>query len=108
MFSIIIENDFEKNWFTEKILDCFGQYTVPIYIGCRNISDFFNKDGIITCNNIKDIIKIANNLKKEDYFKRIEFIKENYKKAIEYSSITRNDKYNSNFGNNNWIFKYYS
>jgi hypothetical protein len=37
-------NDF--NW-TEKISDCFLSYTVPIYYGCANITNYFPEDAII-------------------------------------------------------------
>ena len=47
MFHITIENSSIKNYFTEKIIDCFSIKTIPIYWGCKNIGDFFNLDGII-------------------------------------------------------------
>ena len=39
-FSITIENSKSKNYFTEKILDCFACGTIPIYWGCPNIGDY--------------------------------------------------------------------
>ena len=46
-FSIVVENDFTDNYFSEKILDCFATKTVPIYIGSKNIKNFFDMGGII-------------------------------------------------------------
>lgn len=46
-FSIIIENDIDDFWFTEKILNCFSTKTVPIYVGARKIGELFNPRGII-------------------------------------------------------------
>lgn len=46
-FSIIIENDIDDYWFTEKILNCFATKTVPIYVGARKIGALFNPQGII-------------------------------------------------------------
>jgi hypothetical protein len=43
-FSIAIENSSQKNYFTEKINDCFLFSTLPLYWGCPNISHFFPKD----------------------------------------------------------------
>ena len=43
-FSIIIENDIDDFWFTEKILNCFSTKTVPIYVGARKIRELFNKE----------------------------------------------------------------
>jgi hypothetical protein len=39
MFHIAIENTQENNYFTEKIIDCFRTYTIPVYCGCPNISN---------------------------------------------------------------------
>lgn len=46
-FSIIIENDIDDYWFTEKILNCFATKTVPIYVGARKIDEVFNGTGIV-------------------------------------------------------------
>lgn len=82
-FHISIENSQYKNYFTEKIIDCFMSYTIPIYWGCPNIGDFFNMDGILFFNNELELIKILDNLNEFDYTKRIKAIEENYKIAYE-------------------------
>ena len=46
MFSLVIENDRTDNWFTEKLIDCMVSGTVPIYWGCGNVGEFFNKRGM--------------------------------------------------------------
>ena len=46
-FSIIVENDIDEFWYTEKLLNCFATKTVPIYIGATRISEVFNAEGII-------------------------------------------------------------
>jgi hypothetical protein len=40
-YSIAIENNVLKNYFSEKLTDCFLSYAVPIYYGCPNILDFY-------------------------------------------------------------------
>jgi len=40
-YSLSCENGAIRNYFTEKICDCFLAWTVPIYWGCPNISNFF-------------------------------------------------------------------
>ncbi len=42
-YQIVIENCRSKNYWTEKISDCFLANTYPIYFGCNNISDYFNE-----------------------------------------------------------------
>lgn len=66
-FHICIENSRQKNYFTEKIMDCFVTETIPIYWGCPNIEDFFDTSSIIIVNDFKDIIKVCNNLTTESY-----------------------------------------
>jgi hypothetical protein len=61
-FSIVIENEFMKNWFTEKLVDCFRTKTIPIYKGCPNIKDFYNKKGIITFDTMEELSTILNNI----------------------------------------------
>jgi hypothetical protein len=46
-YSIAIENSSQKNYFTEKINDCFLFNTMPIYWGCPNLSDYFPEDSYI-------------------------------------------------------------
>ncbi len=40
-YSIAIENSSQENYFTEKIIDCLLLWSMPIYWGCPNISNFF-------------------------------------------------------------------
>ena len=63
-FSIIIENDIDDFWFTEKILNCFATKTVPIYVGAGQIQELFEPQGIIQipANHWEDIIPIVENL----------------------------------------------
>jgi glycosyltransferase involved in cell wall biosynthesis len=83
-FSISIENGDQKNYFTEKILDCFLTGTIPIYKGCPNIGDFFDKNGIITFNNKEELSEILCNLSHEIYESKLDSIKRNYELALEW------------------------
>lgn len=40
-YSLAFENSSHRNYFTEKLIDCFLCWTKPIYWGCPNISDYF-------------------------------------------------------------------
>ncbi|MFZ2948079.1 MAG: hypothetical protein WA003_01220, partial [Desulfuromonadaceae bacterium] len=46
-YHIAIENVCQNNYFSEKIVDCFVTKTIPIYIGCKNIGNFFDERAII-------------------------------------------------------------
>jgi len=84
MFGIAIENVNQHNYFTEKIIDLFLLKTIPIYWGCSNIGNFFEKEGIIHVQNVDDIIKISNELDKNYYNERKEIININWKRALDF------------------------
>lgn len=86
-FSIIIENTFRRNWFTEKLIDSLQTKTIPIYLGCPNINDWFNTDGMFICNNESEVINVCNSLTSETYEKMLPYVEENYLKSMDYSSL---------------------
>jgi len=67
-FCISLENEFTKNWITEKFYDCILTNTVPIYYGCQNIKDIWPEDGYIILKDISDTHSIV---------KQIEYIHKN-------------------------------
>lgn len=56
-FSVVIENGFEPNHFTEKLIDAILCECVPIYLGCPNLDRFLDTSGMIICNDENDIRK---------------------------------------------------
>lgn len=92
-FSIIIENDIDDYWYTEKILNCFSTKTVPIYLGASKIGERFNPVGIIQVSDWREIPELVKNMDIEqayesrrhaieDNFKRVEPYKVNWKKRF--------------------------
>jgi hypothetical protein len=81
MFHLTIENSQVVNYFTEKIIDCFMSYTIPIYWGCPNIGDYFNMEGVIVFNNENELKTILENLTPEMYIEKKKAIVENYEIA---------------------------
>lgn len=96
-YSIAIENEIEGYWFTEKILNCFASLTIPVYLGATKIDKFFNPDGIIKISekDFDNIDKILKNCTEEEYFARMDAIKDNYFRAI----MFRNS--------NDWLYETY-
>lgn len=85
-FAIVIENDIDEYWFTEKILNCFSTKTVPIYVGATRIGDIFNADGIIQVHNWRMIPEIIRSLDVDlEYTKRQQAIEDNFCRAIPYT-----------------------
>jgi len=83
-FSIIIENTKSDYYFTEKLIDCLITGTIPIYWGCPSISDFFDINGMITFNDIDELLNVKNYLTEELYNSKIEHINNNYQLAKNY------------------------
>ena len=80
-FSITIHNTIQDNFFTDGIVDCFALGTIPIFRGCPNIGDFFDKNGIICFETIEELDEILSNLTEKDYYDRLESVKNNYEIA---------------------------
>lgn len=53
-YSVVIENVQEPDYFTEKLLDCMLCGSLPIYYGPKNISDYFNIQGMLCCESLND------------------------------------------------------
>jgi len=81
MFHITIENSKNTNYISEKIIDCFMSYTIPIYWGCPNISDYFDNKGIIFFETEEELNNILDNLTENEYYRRLESVKKNYEIA---------------------------
>jgi len=46
-YSLCIENGRERNYYTEKIVDAWLSWTVPIYYGCPNLTDYYPREAFI-------------------------------------------------------------
>ena len=91
-FSIVIENTRERNYFSEKLVDCLITKTIPIYYGCPNIEDHFDTAGWIiieSCDIVNELKHKLCILDSSHYSKYIDAIYANYEKA----------KYHGNFFN---------
>ena len=78
-YSIAIENSQQDFYFTEKIIDCFLCYTVPIYCGCTNISKFFPEKSYIQIDidePQKALDMIRGTLSNDDYSARLPYLEE--------------------------------
>jgi hypothetical protein len=86
MFSLCIMNSQEENFFTEVLLDCLLCGTVPIFWGCKNISDYFDTRGFIIVEDASQVSDILKNLKLSDYYERISFVEQNFAEAKKHLS----------------------
>ena len=86
-FHICIENSKQKNFFTEKLIDCLITKTIPIYWGCENIKKFFDTDGFFIAKDVKDIIKICNSLNENTYQDKLKYVEKNFELSQKYITI---------------------
>ena len=82
-YSIVVESGRADYYFTEKLIDCLSQGTVPIYWGCPDIYAFFEEDGIIPFETLEDLKRILGTISEGDYYDRLPAICENLKLAKE-------------------------
>lgn len=82
MFNICPENNPDEN-FSQRLIDCFINRTIPIYRGYENIGDHFNLDGMIIIKNGEDAISKINQLTPEYYNERLSAIEDNYNRCIQ-------------------------
>lgn len=88
MFSIIFENNIDDAYFTEKIINCFATGTIPVYMGARNIGDFFDANGIIQFTSLKQLLEICNDgITQEIYQSKIESVRKNFELAKNFYCI---------------------
>lgn len=75
-FSISMENQFTKNWISEKFYDSILYNTVPIYFGCQNIRELHPEAGYFIFDDVDDhkksleMIEYINN-NAEDLYKKM-------------------------------------
>jgi hypothetical protein len=86
-FHVCIENQSVRHYFTEKLIDSFLTYTIPIYWGCPNIGDYFNLDGMIIIDSIEELIPKINELTLDSYYGKMDAMVENRKIAETYANF---------------------
>jgi hypothetical protein len=77
-FHIAIENFSKKDFFTEKLMDCFQTKTIPIYMGCTNIGDFFDTRGMFIVNSLEEIENVCSSLTPQTYEDMKPYVEKNY------------------------------
>ena len=82
MFSVAVENAVYDTYFTEKLTDCFATGTIPVFYGCRGVTEYFNEDGIIFLDQNSPWENIPwDKLTPEYYESKKDVIKENFEIA---------------------------
>jgi hypothetical protein len=90
MFHVAIENHNDDYFFTEKLVECFRTYTLPIYWGTDKIFEFFDKEGIIFVNSAEEMDFVVSKLTPLDYWNRISSMNNNYNLSSRYLNFVDN------------------
>ncbi len=61
-FHICIENFITPHYFTEKITNTLLSSTIPVYLGCKNIDDYFPNSVIKLTGNVENDIVLLKNI----------------------------------------------
>ena len=62
LFHICIENTSIPDYWTEKLSDSIACLTVPIYVGCTNIEDYFDSRCMFVANSYDDLTHILDSI----------------------------------------------
>ena len=65
-FAIAFENTSHDGYTTEKLIQAFAAQTVPIYWGDPRVTETFNKDAFINCNDYPDWASVVERVKEID------------------------------------------
>lgn len=94
-YSVVIESCRHDYYFSEKLIDCFSQGTIPIYWGCPLISYFFDEHGIIEYEDLNQLDEILSRLSPEHYARHLSDITFNWDLAWRYRCAE------------DWIYEHY-
>ena len=86
MYSVAIENNSTKYYFTEKLQNCFASMTIPIYYGCTELGRYYNLDGVILIKEptLECAMDALRQVSLSDYESRIPAMIDNYQRVQHY------------------------
>jgi len=90
LFSVVVENCRKPNYFSEKLVDCFITRTVPLYWGCPNIGEFFDRRGLLTFDTEEGFWKLVEKVMSEPlalYESCREGLEENCRRSLELYNV---------------------
>ncbi|MCA8911456.1 MAG: hypothetical protein KDB82_07110 [Planctomycetes bacterium] len=86
-FHLAIENCSTKNYFSEKLIDCFQTRTVPIYYGAKNISRYFNTRGMFIVRDADEAVNACNSLTPDTYASMTDAIEDNFRRSQGWANL---------------------
>ncbi len=85
-YTIVIENESSKGWFTEKLIDALACGCIPIYWGAPDINEYFGGvKGIFNIENIETILKMGQSEMIPYYKTNIDTVQKMFENSKKYS-----------------------
>lgn len=84
-YSVVIENSRCPGYFTEKIIDSFLAWSLPIYWGDPDITSVFLPEGMLVCDSEDQIKDRMRSLSAADFAERLPALEENQRRARAYA-----------------------
>ena len=85
-YSIAVENSISRDYWTEKLSDCFLSWTIPLYDGCLNVEDYFPADSFIridAADQRATLAKIKKLLAHDEWERRLPALNEARRRVLE-------------------------
>jgi hypothetical protein len=89
-YHLVIENEIQEDYWSEKLADAYIGFAFPIYSGCPNIGDYFDKDALMEINidDLDQSIKMIKNIINKGYYeKNLKKITESRAKVLNHYNI---------------------
>ncbi len=85
-YSLAIENSRSRDYWTEKVADCFLTWTLPLYDGCLNLEDYFDPASFIridACDHEGTLRRIEELLRSDEWERRMPAIEEARRRVLQ-------------------------
>lgn len=104
MFEVVIDNNWDGCWISEKLMNPLACKTIPIYKGAMKgyMPDWLDQNGVIFVDNVEDIPSVVDEILKDpegEYKKRLLAVEKNFDMVTSHPSLQVFE---------NWLWSEYS
>lgn len=85
-FTIIVPNTNIDDWYSDQITDAMVLGTIPVFCGTKNVSNYFNPNGIIQFGSLEELGEILPTLTKDLYNSKMDAVLDNFERAKHHES----------------------
>jgi len=89
-YVVVVENDRERGYFTEKLIDALVARCVVFYWGDPAVYDVFDSSGVIAFETLAELDELLATMTAEDYAARAKGVGNNHHRALAYACWVNN------------------